>query len=124
MTEENKKEKELSEKAKENLRKNAESRSKDSKFIKAQAGEKMVLNFDAEKMDRVPAEFNGRKTIRYRYTVTEPNNGSQEKYLEVGKRISEDIDSYLSEGHTLLKIQRFGLERYKIPRNTCFLSQY
>ena len=38
-----------------------------------------------------------------------PNNGSQEKCLEVGKRTSEDIDSHLSEGHTLLKIQRFGL---------------
>jgi hypothetical protein len=38
-----------------------------------------------------------------------PNNGRQEKYLEVGKRTSEDIDSHLSEGYTLLKIQRFSL---------------
>jgi hypothetical protein len=57
----------------------------------------------------IKAEFNGRKTQRYRYTVTEPNNGSQEKYVEAGKRTSEDIDPHLSEGHTPLKIQRFGL---------------
>jgi hypothetical protein len=27
----------------------------------------------------------GRKTMRYMYTVIEPNNGNQEKVLEVGK---------------------------------------
>ena len=49
-------------------------------------------------------------TERQLEEVTDPNNGSnQEKYLEVGKRASEDIDVYLSEGKTLLKIQRFGL---------------
>jgi hypothetical protein len=99
----------LSPKAKENLQKNAELRQKDNKFIKLQPSEKRVLQFNAEKIEQTEAEFNGRKTQRYRYTVTEPNNGSQEKYLEVGKRTSEDIDSNLSEGHTLLKIQRFGL---------------
>ena len=37
------------------------------------------------------------------------NNESQEKYLEVGKQTSEEIDSHLSEGHMQLKLQRFGL---------------
>jgi hypothetical protein len=37
------------------------------------------------------------------------NRVNKEKYLTVGKRISEEIDSYLSEGHIALKIQRFGL---------------
>ena|SRR5215211_8738852 len=100
----------LSIKAKENLQKNAELRQKDNKFIKLQPSEKRVLQFDPEKIEQVQAEFNGKKSQRYRYTVTDPNNGSnQEKYLEVGKRTSEDIDAYLSEGKTLLKIQRFGL---------------
>ena len=45
----------------------------------------------------------------YRYTVTEPNSEDQEKYLEVGKQTSEEIDSHLSEGHMELKLQRFGL---------------
>ena len=64
----------------------------------------------SEKILPIVAEYNGTKTQRYQYTVTDPNSGSnQEKYLTVGKRTSEEIDSNLSEGHTLLKIQRFGL---------------
>ena len=100
---------ELSPKAKENLRKNAELRQKNSKFIKIQPGEKTVLQFNPEKMEQTEAVFNGKKTQRYQYTVIDPDNESQEKYLEVGKQTSEEIDSHLSEGHTLLKIQRFGL---------------
>ena len=99
----------LSPKAKENLQKNAESRQKDNKFEKLQPSEKKVYQFNPE-IEIVTAEFNGKKTKRYRYTVTDPNDSSnQEKYLEVGKPTSEDIDAYLSEGKTLLKIQRFGL---------------
>ena len=100
----------LSPKAKENLQRNAELREKDNKFIKLQPSEKKVYQFNPEKIEQVEAEFNGKKSQRYRYTVTDPGNDSnQEKYLEVGKRTSEDIDAYLSEGKTLLKIQRFGL---------------
>lgn len=69
-----------------------------------------MLQFNPEQIEQVEAEFNEKKNQRYRYTITDPNNNSdQEKYLEVGKRASEDIDGYLREGHTLLKIQRFGL---------------
>jgi hypothetical protein len=101
---------ELSQKAKKNLQRNAELREKNSKYIKLQSSEKTVLQFNPEKIEQIEAEFNGKKTQRYQYTVTEPNSGSnQEKYLTVGKRTSEDIDLHLSEGHTLLKIQRFGL---------------
>ncbi|MGA9152807.1 MAG: hypothetical protein WBZ36_19700 [Candidatus Nitrosopolaris sp.] len=100
----------LSPKAQENLKRNAELRDKDNKFMKLQPSEKRVLEFNPEKIEQVEAEFNGKKSQRYRYTVTDPNNGNkQEKYLELGKRTSEDIDAYLVQGHTLLKIQRFGL---------------
>ncbi|HEX6281377.1 MAG TPA: hypothetical protein VFZ67_04060 [Nitrososphaera sp.] len=100
----------LSPKAKENLQRNAELRQKDNKFVKLQPSEKKVYQFDPEKIEQVEAEFNGKKSQRYRYTITDPSDSSnQEKYLEVGKRTSEDIDAYLSEGKTLLKIQRFGL---------------
>jgi hypothetical protein len=100
----------LSPKAKENLQKNAQLRQQDNKFVKLQPSEKKVYQFDPEKIEQVEAEFNGKKSQRYRYTVTDPSDSSnQEKYLEVGKRTSEDIDAYLSEGKTLLKIQRFGL---------------
>jgi hypothetical protein len=47
--------------------------------------------------------------MRYIYTVTEPNNGNQEKVLKVGKRTSEEIDSHLGKDCTLLMVQRFGL---------------
>jgi len=47
--------------------------------------------------------------MRFRYIVIEEgNDGNEEKYLEVGKRTSEDIDSFLLEGITKLKVQRFG----------------
>lgn len=65
----------LSEKAKEeNLRRNEESRKKDSKYIKLQPREKTILHFDAEKMEPVEVEFDGKKSIRYQYTVTDPND--------------------------------------------------
>lgn len=45
-------------------------------------------------------------------TVIDSINGTnQKKYLEVGKRASEDIDAYLNEEKILFKIQRFGLGR-------------
>jgi hypothetical protein len=80
-----------------------------NKFIKIQPSEKRVLEFNPEKIEQVEREFSGKKSQGYRYAVIDSNNGSkQEKCLEVGKRTSEDIDGYLIEGHTLLKIQRFG----------------
>ena len=97
----------LSPKAKEILQRNAELRQRDNKFIKIGPGEKKVLAFDPEKIEQVEAEFNGKKTMRFRYTVIEDGN-SDEMYLEVGKRTSEDIDSFLIEGATKLKVQRFG----------------
>src|SRR5215216_7355775 len=87
----------LSPKAKEVLQRNAELRQRDSKFIKIGPGEKKALTFNPEKIEQVEAEFNGKKSMRFRYIVIEEGN-SDEKYMEVGKRTSEDIDSFLSEG--------------------------
>jgi hypothetical protein len=110
--------KELSQKAKENLKRNSDVREKGNKFIKIQPSENKVLEFDPEKIEPVEKEFNGKKIQRYRYTVTDPNDTTnQEKYLEVGKRISQDIDEFLNEGNTSLKIQRSGLgidTRYRV----------
>ena len=99
----------LSPKAKEVLQRNAELRQRDNKFIKIGPGEKKALTFNPEKIEQVEAEFNGKKSMRFRYMVIEEGNGSNdEKYLEVGKRTSEDIDSFLLEGISKLKVQRFG----------------
>ena len=71
---------------------------------------KKTLKFNPEAIDQTVADFNGKKTLRYQYTVVEQDSGSvSEKYLTVGKRTSEEIDTFLLEGQTLLKIQRFGL---------------
>jgi hypothetical protein len=100
---------EPSDKAKENLRRNAESRKKESKYVKLYAGEKRTLHFDAEKMEPVEVEFDGKKSIRYQYTVTDPNDpDQQEKYFTLGPRDSTLVDTLLSEGKTILNVHRIG----------------
>ena len=47
--------------------------------------------------------------MRFRYTVNEVENEYQEKYLEVGKRASEEIDSFLIRGTTKRKVQKICL---------------
>src|SRR5439155_22972827 len=100
---------ELSEKGKENLRRNEESRNQQSKYIKLQSGEKMVLHFDVEKIEPVEMEFDGKKSIRYKYAVTDQNDTNQtEKYITFSKRFSAQIDTLLSEGQSILKVHRIG----------------
>ena len=55
----------LSPKAQENLKRNAELRDKDNKFIKIEPSEKRVLEFNPEKIEQAEAEFYGKKTQRY-----------------------------------------------------------
>jgi hypothetical protein len=91
------------------LRRNEESRNQQSKYIKPQPGDKIVLHFDAEKIEPVEMEFDGKKTTRYQYTVTDPNDPNQsEKYITFGKRNSAQVDILLSEGHSILKVHRIG----------------
>ena len=98
----------LTEKAKENLERIAESRKKDSKFVRLEPGEKTTLHFDPEKIEPVDVEFEGKKSIRYQYTVTDPNEPEKPKYFTVSKRISLLIDTYSGEGRSILKIHRIG----------------
>ena len=105
---ENKSPTELSDRAKENLKKNAEARQRDNKFIKLQQDEKKILQFFPEKIEQVEAEFNGKKSMRFRYTVIEEGSSNQEKYWEVAKTTSEDIDLFLWEATTKLKVERLG----------------
>jgi hypothetical protein len=99
---------ELSEKAKENLERIAESRKKDSKFIRLEPGEKTTLHFDPEKIEPVDVEFEGKKSIRYQYTVSDTNEPEKPKYFTVSKRNSALIDTYLAESQSVLKIHRIG----------------
>lgn len=100
---------ELTNKAKENLRRNEESRKKETKYVKLDPGEKRTLHFNAEKMEPVQVEFDGKNSVRYQYAVTDPNDpDQQEKYFTVSKRTSAVIDTYLSEGKTILNVHRIG----------------
>ena len=110
MTQEERQEEELTEAARQNLQRIAELRQNQSPYIKLQPSEKRILRFNAEKIEPVERDFNGTKTLRFQYTVTDPNEGSnsKERYLTVSKRTSEEIDAYLAEQKTLLRIHRFG----------------
>ena len=85
----------------------AEWRREGSEFLTLQLGEEFCKLFDRKKMIPVEKEFDGKHVQRIQYVVTDPNTG-QEKYWEVSRRTSEQINAFLSKGHTLLKIQRFG----------------
>lgn len=99
--------KELSEKARQNLQRNAAMRNKDNIFFNPQPGEKSIWMFNPEKVEPVEKEFDGKKVQRFQYTVLDPNTG-QEKYWTTSKRTSEQIDAYLTEGQSILKVQRIG----------------
>ena len=63
---------------------------------------------DAEKIEQAEAEFNDKKSMRFRYTMIEEGNGNtEEKYLKIGKRNSEETDSSFLERTTKPK-GKFG----------------
>ena len=95
-------------KARQNLQCNAELRDKDNKFFNPQSGEKSIWINDAEKIQPVEKGFDGKKVQRFQYIIQDPNNSDYETYWTVSKRTSEQIDVFLSEGHSLLKIQRIS----------------
>lgn len=59
-----------------------ELRQKYNEFTKLQLDEKKILQFNPEKIEQIEAEFNGKKSMRFRYTVNEVENEYQEKYLK------------------------------------------
>lgn len=56
---------------------------------------------DADKIEQAEAEFNDKKSMRFRYTmIEEGNSNTEEKYLKIGKRTSEETDSSFLERTT------------------------
>ena len=103
--------KELSEKARQNLELNAkirEDKDENSKYAKILPGEKVIWLFNAENIEPVEQEFDGRKVQKFQYAIVDSNKPGPERYWTANKTTSEQIDAYLSEGHSLLKIQRIG----------------
>jgi hypothetical protein len=64
--------------------------------------------YNAENMEPVEQEFDGKKVRKFQYAIVDPNKPSQERYWTANRNTSEQIDAFLSEGQTLLKIQRIG----------------
>jgi hypothetical protein len=95
----------ISETARKNLESNKELWKSESKYIKIEAGETVVLQFNPEKIKHVEGQYGP----RIQYTVINPNYSDKgEKKFETGKTTSGQIDSILSQGKTLLKITRQG----------------
>lgn len=97
----------ISEKGNKNLGRNEEVRRR-SKYIRLIDDESIVLQFDPEKIDVTYTEYEGKRSLRFLYVVTEPTDNTFTRYFSANYRTSKDIDRCLSEGHTLLKIQRRG----------------
>jgi len=77
----------------------------ESKYIKLEPDESIVLQFNAEKIKHVEGKFG----LRISYTVIDPNYSDKgEKRFEASKLTSKKIDSLLSQGRTLLRITRVG----------------
>jgi hypothetical protein len=112
-TESNSEDKGLSDKAKENLRRNLEIRqsktSKVNRFLYLDDGEEAIRRFDAEQIEPQEIDYtgNGEKTQRFDYTVTDSNTG-EIGIFRASITVSGDIDALLAEGYSLLKIRRKG----------------
>lgn len=63
-----------------------------------------IYNSIQRKLYQVRAEFNGRTTQRYQYTVTESKIGSVWKYLTVDKWKSQEIYAYVINGQNFTEI--------------------
>ncbi len=107
----------LSDKAQENLHRNAELRTnrrlRQNKLLTLRAGEEVIRIFNPEQIEPQEIDYNGNgeKTQKFDYTVTDPNTGEIETF-RAGIRTSGDIDVLLAEGHRLLKIRREGSGKF------------
>jgi len=61
---------------------------------------------EPEKIELVDVEFEGNKSIRDQYTLSDPSEPEKSKYFKVSKRNSAPIDTYLAEGQSILKISK------------------
>lgn len=107
----------LSDKAKENLRRNAEIRhnrkTKVNRFLVLGDGQEVIRVFDPEEIEinEIDYDGNGEKVQKFDYTATDPNTGETEVF-RASLKTSGDIDALLMEGYRLLKVRREGLGKY------------
>ena len=103
----------LSEKALENLHRNAQIRLnrklKGNKLLILKDGEEVIRIFDPEQIEpqEIDYEDNGEKTQKFDYIVTDPNTAEIQTF-RVSPTTSDTIDALLAEGYRLLKVRRKG----------------
>jgi hypothetical protein len=95
----------ISEEARKNLESNTELWKAESKYIRLEPDETVVLVFNPEKIKHVEGQFGP----RIQYSVINPNYSDKgEKKFETGKLTSKLIDAQLLQGKNTLKITRQG----------------
>jgi hypothetical protein len=94
----------ISEEAKQKLEQNAQLWKETSEFVNLDDQEIRILKFNPERIKIVEGQYGP----RIQYAVIDPNYPDKEKKFEQGKTTSKEIDKYLKQGHTVLKIQRIG----------------
>ena len=103
----------LSDKAKENLRRNAETRTnrrtKGNRLLILKDGEEVIGIFDPEQIGikEIDYDGSGEKLQKFDYAVTDSNTG-EIQIFRVSIKTSGDIDALLVEGYRLLKVRREG----------------
>ena len=78
-----------------------------SRFLKIQPGQSIVLRFDANKIELKDREIEGRKSKAAQYTVINPNDG-QEKILTLSLSWALNLNELLRAGYTTIKVSRRG----------------
>ena len=107
----------LSEKAQENLRRNAELRRRkkmtQNKLLVLRDGEEVIQIFDPEQIEPQEIDYdrNGEKVQKFDYIVKNPNTREIETF-RASIKTSGDIDVLLAGGYRLLKIRREGSGKY------------
>ena len=107
----------LSNKAQENLRRNAELRRRKktmhNKLLVLKDGEEVIRIFDPDLIEPNEIDYNGNgeKAQKFDYTVMNPNTGETETF-RASIKTSGDIDALLAEGLRLIKIKREGSGKF------------
>jgi len=80
----------------------------DNKWIKFESGETKVLQFNPSLApERVEGEYQGRKSTRYEFQVTDLST-NQGKLWTVSKTVASMLRDYFQEEYYTLKIKRNG----------------
>lgn len=78
-----------------------------SRFLKIQPGQTVVLKFDANKLQLVDRQIEDRKSKAVQYTVVNVNDG-QEKLLTLSLSWALNLNELLKANYTTIKVSRRG----------------